>query len=93
MRGFQAYGVVEDTAHKDRLFLGLFDTEQAARNRVRDGIASGCLYGYVKQGPDVIAYLTVESFTVHGLIEKAEAEAEAADRGKRTRVKPLLRVE
>ncbi len=90
---FQAYGVVEDAGDKNRLYLGHFLSESAARMKVRDAIASGCMYGYVKQGHDVIVYLTVESFVVKGLIEKAEADYARANGGKRIRAEPFLRIE
>lgn len=90
---FSAYGVVEDAGYKDRLYLGHFESEASARNKVRDAIASGCLYGYVKHGHDVVAYLTVESFVVHGLTEKAKADGASSDGRKRVRTRPLLRVE
>lgn len=72
---FSAYDAVEDYGYKNRLYLGHFESEASARNRVRDAIASGCLYVYIKRGHDVVAYLTVESFFVRGLIEKAKADS------------------
>lgn len=71
---YSAYGVVEDTGYKDRLYLGHFESELAARESVRRGIAGGCLFGYVMRGHDVIVYLTAGSPRVRGLVEKASAE-------------------
>ena len=90
---FSAYAVVEDAGYKDRLYLGHFESEQSARNKVRDAIASGCIYGYVKDGHDVVAYLTVESFVVRGLVEKSKTDSTGANRRKRVRTRPLFRVE
>ena len=90
---FQAYGVVEDAGDKNRLYLGHFLSESAARMQVRDAIASGCMYGYVKQGHDVIVYLTLESVVVKRLIEKAEADYARANGGEQIRADPFLRIE
>lgn len=90
---FEAYAVNNAEDRKDRYFVGRFDTEQGARNRVREAIASGCAYGYVKQGHQIVCYLTEDSFAVRGLIEKAKAQRAGAHGGKRIGGAPLLRVE
>lgn len=90
---FSAYGVVEDAGYKHRLYLGHFESDLSARLKVRDALASGCLYGYVKDGHDVVAYLTVESFVVSKLIEKTKADSSSANGRKGICAKPILRVE
>ena len=90
---FDAYAVSGTPADKHRFMLGSFEHEIDARNRIRAAIASGFIYGYIKQGHEVVAYLTEASFTVSGLIEKTKANRSASDGRERVGGKSLLRVE
>lgn len=90
---YDAYAVSGTPADKHRFMLGSYSTEHDARSRVRQAIASGFVYGYIKQGHEVVAYLTEKSFVVGGLIEKAKADTAAGNSCERVRRKPLVRVE
>lgn len=62
-RFYQAYAVKDKgTPNEVRELVSLTLYEQFARDRIRDAIASGYNYGYIKQGFDAIAYLTEKSF-------------------------------
>ncbi len=62
-RFYQTYAVKnKDTPNEVREFIGLHENEAGARNKIRDAIASGHDYGYIKQGFDTIAYLNEKSF-------------------------------
>jgi len=90
---FDAYAVSGAPAHLHRFHVGKYETEAEARTRIRDAIASGFVYGYIKQGHEVVAYLTEASFVVSGIAKQAKANTTKADRGERISRKPALRVE
>lgn len=46
--------------------IGMYETEREARERVRQAIASGYHAGYIKQGFELVAYLTEKSFCPAG---------------------------
>jgi hypothetical protein len=60
---FQGYVVANKGKPNEQLELVYFgEYEHFARNKIRNAIASGFDYGYIKQGFDTIAYLTEKSF-------------------------------
>lgn len=90
---FDAYAVSGSPPEKHRFHIGTYETEREARNRVRQAIASGFVYGYIKQGHEVVAYLTEASFTVKRIAQQAEADSTSDERGERVSRRPLFRVE
>lgn len=61
---FQAYAVANKGApNEQRELLYMGESEGAARSIIRDAIASGFEYGYIKQFGATIAFLTEQSFT------------------------------
>jgi hypothetical protein len=60
---FQVYVVKGKKPDEWKDFIGMYESESAARDRVRQAIASGYDRGYIKQGFDVVAYLDESSFT------------------------------
>ena len=59
----QAYAVAKKgTPEEQRELVYFGEYEHHARNRVRDAIASGFEYGYIKEGFETVAYLTESSF-------------------------------
>lgn len=60
---FQCYAVAnKGKPNEQRVLLGMPNDEGLARGLIRDAIASGFDYGYIKQGFETVAYLTEESF-------------------------------
>jgi hypothetical protein len=60
---FQGYAVAyKGTPHEQRELVYFGDSEALARSRIRQAIASGFDYGYIKQGFETIAYLSERSF-------------------------------
>lgn len=90
---FDAFAVSGTPDHKHRFHLASCETEAEARSRIRQAIASGFIYGYIKQGHDVVAYLTEESFTLNRIAQQAKANSTTSERGERISRKPLLRIE
>jgi len=60
---YQAYAKVGKKPDEVTDFVGIYQTEDEARNRVRQAIASGYDAGYIKQGFELVAYLTEPSFS------------------------------
>lgn len=59
----QAYAVANKGEPNEQRTLVYFGEDKIfAKNRIRDAIASGFEYGYIKQGFETIAYLTEKSF-------------------------------
>ena len=60
---YGAYAVkILPNGEKQRVILSMTDIKQLAINRIRDAIASGYDYGYIKQGTDCIASFNEQSF-------------------------------
>lgn len=60
---FQSYVVAnkgKPNMQRELIYLG--ESKELARNRVRDGIASGFDYGYIKQGFETVEYLNEKTF-------------------------------
>lgn len=61
---YQIYAVVnKGKPTEQREFLGFTQHKQFAINQIRDAIASGFDYGYIKQGFDVVQSYNESSFT------------------------------
>jgi hypothetical protein len=64
-RCFQAYAVKgKGSPGEVRDLVALTTNEALARGRIRDAIASGYDYGYLKQDGATVAYLTEQAFAV-----------------------------
>lgn len=62
-RMFEAYAVKDKgTPEMQRTFLGFSDSLDRAKWDVRDAIAWGFEYGYVKEHGQTVGYYTEESF-------------------------------
>lgn len=60
---YGAYAVkLLESGEKHRVIVTMTDIKQLAINRIRDAIASGFDYGYIKQGTDVVASFNEKSF-------------------------------
>lgn len=58
-----AYAVAnKGTPNEQRELVYIGEYKHHAQNRIRDAIASGFDYGYIKQGFETLAYLTEKSF-------------------------------
>lgn len=87
---FSAWGQVEETSWLERLYLGHFLSVEAARQRVRDAIGSGCLYGWIMRGHDVIEYVVLESERYRQRFARWRASAPpGSDRKRITYAAPL----
>lgn len=63
MGAYQAYCVSKRGSPKEqRELIYVGEKEELARSLIRDAIASGFDYGYIKQGGNTVAYLTEKSF-------------------------------
>lgn len=61
---FEAYIVSNRGPEKQRMFAGWFWNVEEASWAIRDAIASGFDYGYVKEQGHTVAYYTEHSFRV-----------------------------
>lgn len=62
---FQGYAVAnKDKPDEQRELVYFGESKDRAVSRIRDAIASGFDYGYIKQGFETVAYLTESSFLV-----------------------------
>lgn len=62
---YQAYAVAnKGRKNEQRELVAFCENKNFAILKVRDAIASGFEYGYVKQGFEIVAYLTERSFLV-----------------------------
>ena len=59
----QGYAVANKGQQNEQRELVYFgENKDLARNRIRDAIASGFEYGYVKQGFETVGYYTEDAF-------------------------------
>lgn len=69
---FSAWGIVEETRYRDRLYLGHFLSADSARQRVRDALGSGCYYGWVMRGNEVLEYVSLETRRFRQRLERSD---------------------
>lgn len=60
LQGYAVANKGKPNEQRELVYFGEY--EHFARNKIRNAIASGFDYGYIKQGFDTIAYLNEKSF-------------------------------
>lgn len=67
-RLFEAYAVkILESGEKERHLLAFSEWKDMARSYIRDAIASGFDYGYIKQGHELIASYNEKSFLIRSI--------------------------